>query len=393
MTLPSPTDVAPAQDDVRLERDVRGERDRPSRGRPSRGRASSRRRACARSLSRTRRSHSACGELGPVVDAVEAAVVLERRRRSTIRPSSRASRTSSVRYSSPVVGDGSSAPIRRRSQAASNAYRPALTSLSSSSSSVASLASTIRSTVPNSLADDPPELGRDRRRRPLASAIAASSWRRCLEDGLEVGAGRRAARRRTGRGSRSTSSGTAASAAATASPVPRGSSWRANVGRGRAKASRTAAIGGRVHDDRRRRRAGRRLAAPTRRGRRRASAGRTAGGGPWARRRIRVPRPAARTTAVGPSRIARNSGVGTWRVHAGRRACVGGGRPGVHRARRADGSCHQVGRADGMGGSPRARQAAPSAPGAPCDRLDLDQDALRQRGDGDRRAGRAAGRA
>ena len=87
---------------------------------------------------------------------------------ATIRPSSRANATRSVRYSSPVVGDGRRSPIRRRSHAASIAYRPALISEIWRSSSVASLSSTIRSTVPPSL--------RTTRPRPVGS-IASTETR------------------------------------------------------------------------------------------------------------------------------------------------------------------------------------------------------------------------
>ena len=102
------------------------------------------------SLRRTRSAHSAA-------DTCDRSLMPSKRPSSskptalTIRPSSRASRTRSVRYSSPVAADGLSDSIRRRSQAASKAYNPALISFPASSSGVASLASTIRSTVPNSL--------------------------------------------------------------------------------------------------------------------------------------------------------------------------------------------------------------------------------------------------
>ena len=76
----------------------------------------------------------------------------------------------------------------------------------------------------------------------------------------------------------STSSGSAASAARTASPVPRGSSWRAASARP-ATASRTSLGRRRVDDDRAR--AGRRRRRH--RARTRASAGRTARGGPSGR--------------------------------------------------------------------------------------------------------------
>ena len=94
---------------------------------------------------------------------------------ATIRPSSRANATRSVRYSSPVVVDGRRSPIRRRSHAASIAYSPALISAIWRSSSVASLSSTIRSTVPPSL--------RTTRPRPVGSRAstetrAIAAWSR-----------------------------------------------------------------------------------------------------------------------------------------------------------------------------------------------------------------------
>ena len=106
----------------------------------------------------------------------------------TIRPSSRASRTRSVRYSSPVVADGVRASIRRRSHAASKAYSPALISLPASSSGVASLRLDDPLDGPELAADDAPELGRvggeDAGQRDRGVVLAAR-----LEDGVEVGAG------------------------------------------------------------------------------------------------------------------------------------------------------------------------------------------------------------
>ena len=88
-------------------------------------------------------------------------------RAATSRPSSRAIATRSVRYSSPVVALGSRSPIRRRSQAASRAYSPALISVIWRSSSVASLSSTIRSTVPPSV--------RTTRPRPVGSSASTAT--------------------------------------------------------------------------------------------------------------------------------------------------------------------------------------------------------------------------
>ena len=198
----------------------------------------------------------------------------------TSRPSSRARRTSSVRYSSPVVGDGASDSMRRRSQAASNAYRPELISLFASSSSSASLTSTIASTMPNSLRTMRPSSAGSAA-KTVARAMAASSWRRASRSpSRSVGRDERA-RRPTGRGSRSRRRGRRR--------------WR----RGRRRRCRAARPGARSRLDRRRRRGWprppgsrrrpvswascrrRRPPRPRRRGRRPASAGRTAGAAPW----------------------------------------------------------------------------------------------------------------
>ena len=132
-------------------------------------------RMCA-SLSRTRMLHSAAA-------SCDRSLMPSKRPSSskatavTMRPSSRASRTRSVRYSSPVATDGVRAAIRRRSHAASNTYRPALISFPASSSGSASRASTIRSTVPNSLRTTRPSSAGSAA-KTLARAIAASSSRR-----------------------------------------------------------------------------------------------------------------------------------------------------------------------------------------------------------------------
>ena len=204
-------------------------------------------RMCA-SLSRTRRLHSAAA-------SCERSLMPSNRPSSskptalTIRPSSRASRTRSVRYSSPVTGDGSSDAIRRRSQAASKAYSPALISLPASSSGVASFASTIRSTVPNSpRTTRPSRPDRRRRRWPGRSPRRPRGAPRGSRRGRRRS---RAARRRDRTRISVASSGTTASAARTASPGPRGSSWRAKAARS-AKTSVTRLDRRRVDDDRRR---------------------------------------------------------------------------------------------------------------------------------------------
>ena len=72
------------------------------------------------SLSRTRRLHSAAASwLRSLMPSNRPSS--SKPTAATIRPSSRARRTRSVRYSSPVVVDGVSESIRRRSHAASKA--------------------------------------------------------------------------------------------------------------------------------------------------------------------------------------------------------------------------------------------------------------------------------
>ncbi len=193
-----------------------------------------------RSLSSTRMSHSAraswARSLMPVSlpsSSVSSA--------ATSRPSSRANATRSVRYSSPEAGEGRRSPIRRRSHGASIAYRPALISAIWRSSSVASLSSTIRSTVPPSL--------RTTRPRPVGStastdtsAIAAWSSARASSS-ADRSAGWTSGTSPESTRTSSTPSGRTASAARTASPVPRGSAWRAVAARP-ATASRTASVAG-----------------------------------------------------------------------------------------------------------------------------------------------------
>ncbi len=180
------------------------------------------------SLRRTRRLHSAAA-------SCERSLMPSNRPSSsnatavTSRPSSRARRTSSVRYSSPVVGEGASDSIRRRSQAASNTYRPELISLLSSSSSLASLNSTIASTMPNSLRTTRPSWAGSAA-MTVASAMAASSWRRAsrmASRSVAEMSGTSPDRMRIS----VASSGMEFMAARTASPVPRGSSWRAKSAR------------------------------------------------------------------------------------------------------------------------------------------------------------------
>ena len=206
---------------------------------------------------------------------------------------------------------------------------PALTSLPASSSGVASLASTMRSTVPNSPRTTRPSSAGSAA-KTLARAIAASSSRRASRTASRSAPGhqrhvarqhedldrRRRERRRGLRPS--------------ASPVPRGSSWSAKSARS-AKASTSAIDRRRVDDDRVRAGGAVRRCSPRRRGRRRASGGRTARGGPWAAStssgfRGRPParrRPCRSTTRdLGGSRGAAPSGVG-------RGAGVAPGRIGV----------------------------------------------------------------
>src|SRR6185503_11832000 len=144
MTLPSPIDVAPRRITFGSRVTSAASVTSQSRYTVDGSRIVTPSRMCS-SFRRTRRFHSAAA-------SCERSLMPSNRPSSsnatamTRRPSSRATRTSSVRYSSPVVADGSSDPMRRLSHSASNAYRPALISLFASSSSVASLASTIDST-------------------------------------------------------------------------------------------------------------------------------------------------------------------------------------------------------------------------------------------------------
>ena len=101
-----------AEDHVRLEDDVLGDRHGRVERRRSTGRASSPRPACGRALIRVRRSHSAWASsarsLMPISRPSSSTV-----RATTTRPSARASSISSVRYSSPVFGRGAQRPDPR----------------------------------------------------------------------------------------------------------------------------------------------------------------------------------------------------------------------------------------------------------------------------------------
>ena len=137
------------------------------------------------SLRRTRRFHSAAA-------SCERSLMPSKRPSSskatavTSRPSSRARRTSSVRYSSPVVGDGSSDSMRRRSQAASNAYSPRIDLVVRELVFVGVLELDDRLDDPEFAANDAPELGRiggEHRGEGDGGVVLAAR----LEDRLEIG--------------------------------------------------------------------------------------------------------------------------------------------------------------------------------------------------------------
>ena len=340
IVVPSPTDVAPAQDHVRLEGDVLGERRPSRRGRPSTGRASSRRRACARSLIRVRRSHSAWASSA----------------RSLI-PSSRPSSSTVTAHDEPAVGPGELdelgqvqlAGLRRRLRAPIRPAQPGGVERVEAGVDLVDrdllVGRVLRLDDPldrAGLVADRPGRGRpDRSRRPRR---ARSPPRRA---GAPRGARRgarppAAARRRSGRGPRRRRRGARRAAAATASPVPRGSAWRAKS-TSSPRASRTAAVAGLVTTS----------GPPTRRpsrpgvddvGDHRPAGERWRSFG--VRDFIRVPRPAARTTAATP-----RSGAGTWGVHEGRRGRAGIG--AVARSRRGQGPA-RVGRMVSSEGRPDA---------------------------------------
>ena len=207
------------------------------------------------SLRRTRRLHSAAA-------SCERSLMPSNRPSSsnatalTIRPSSRASRTRSVRYSSPVAADGVRAPIRRRSQLGVEGVEPGV-DLVAGQLVGRRVPAPRRSARPSRTRRARPGRARPGRRRtrwPGRSPRRPGGAPRGPRRGRRRS---RAGRRRTGRGSRSRRPATTASAARTASPVPRGSSWRAKVAR-----SAKTSIDGRDRPARRRRSGGR-PAAPS----------------------------------------------------------------------------------------------------------------------------------
>ena len=168
--------------------------------------------------------------------------------------------------------------MRRRSHSASNAYRPALVSFVSSSSGVASLASTMRSTVPNSPRTTRPSSAGSAE-NTLARAMAASSARRASSTASmsePVTSGHVARQDEDlGRVGRDALEGDAHGVAGPGGRRLEGE--RRPIGeRGGDRLDR-----GRVDDDRRGARRPRRPCSTRRRGRTRASGGRTARGGPW----------------------------------------------------------------------------------------------------------------
>ena len=197
---------------------------------------------------------------------------------ATIRPSSRASRMSSVRYSSPVAADGSGRDARR-SQAASNAYSPALISF------VELLGRRVLGL------DDPLDASRTRHARPGRARPGRRRRRWRARSPRRPRGGPRARVEVAPRSTSGTSPyrtrisvgvlGDARKGGRTASPVPRGSSWSANIGRS-AKTSHDCRDGRRVDDDRSPARPRRQPCSPRRRGCRPASAART-----WISERLR----------------------------------------------------------------------------------------------------------
>ena len=197
----------------------------------------------------------------------------------TSRPSSRASRTRSVRYSSPVAGDG----VERLDPAAQpggiEGVQPGV-DLVARQLVGGRVAAPRRSARPCRTRRGRPGRARPGRRRRRWRARSRRRPRGAPRGSRRGPRRSPAGRRPTARGPRCAVAGTTASAAATASPVPRGSSWSAN----------TAAIGEGIGDRRDRRRedddrpaadGGRLRGRPGVERRRPASAGRTAGGGPW----------------------------------------------------------------------------------------------------------------
>ena len=176
MTLPVADRRRAAQDDVRLEGDVRAEVDRPVE-------VDRRRVAHRHAVAHVRLvepdAHAPLGrrELRAVVDPVEPAVVLEGDRADQAavlagEPDQLGQvQLAGRRPTASAPRSGGAARPRRRRRC------PALISLLASSSGVASRASTIRSTVPNSPRTTRPSSAGSAA-NTLASAIAASSWRR-----------------------------------------------------------------------------------------------------------------------------------------------------------------------------------------------------------------------
>ena len=256
-------------------------------------------------------------ELGPVVDAVEPPVVVEADgahdpailagQRDELGQVQLAGRRGTARGSDPAAEPGG---VER--------VQAGVDLVASSSSAVASLASTIRSTVPNSLRTTRPRRCGSAA-KTLARAIAASSGAPRLEDRLDRSRRDRAGHRRTGRGSRSRPAGSGLQGG----PDARRRCRAARPGARSRRVRRSVADGGtgrRGDDDR----AGRRpsAVAPGVQDERehRPAAQRVQHLG--MAECIRVPRPAARTTAtVGGRR------VGLGGVTRGRavRATIGSG--------------------------------------------------------------------
>ena len=298
----------------------------------------------------------------------------------TMRPSSRASRTRSVRYSSPVAADG----VERRDPAAQpggvEGVQPGV-------DLVAGQLLGRRRRAPRRSARPSrtrcarrarARPGRRRRRWPARSRRRPA--RRASRIGLEVGAGdqrhvagqdedlgRLVGRRRRAR-------------RATASPVPRGSSWRAKTARS-AKTSMSAATAGEKTT------IGRPPAAPS------------GGARPGVEDVGQHRPPAQRVEDLG--RRGPHPGAEAGRQHDGDRA-------GPQRGRDLGGSRGAAPSGDGRRSGGRARaDRGPARSGqqssvgrgivgvarrgcqpTPGDDLDLDPGALRQGGDPDRRAGR-----
>ena len=276
----------------------------------------------------------------------------------TSRPSSRARRTSSVRYSSPVVGDGVERPDPAAQPGGIEGVQAGVDLVARELVLGRVLGLDDRLDGAELAAHDAPELGRvggeDGGQRDRRVVLAAR-----LEDRLEVG----------GRDERHVAGededlgrvvGDRGSAPArTASPVPRGSSWSANVG---SVGERVAdgRDGRRVDDDRAA--AGPPLAAcSSQASRTYASIGRPHSGCRTlgSADRMRVPRPAARTTAV-VRPACPGHGLGTWRVHARRRACTGRSCPRCMRCPTGGRGVSSVGRRMVWAGPPGPSSVGPA---------------------------------